>query len=255
MGFKDGFVANVVCDGSIIEDKNGVAAIPFSSEYQLRLKNKTNRKAVASIYIDGEKATKAGDLIIGANETVEVERFIENLSDGRKFRFVPLDKCDDHYKPFGDIEVKFRLEKERKVTISYPYAPYQSWRSPWRNPWIDPNVTWCSDTTTYTAGSQLCCSASTITNCSSINAKSFSDVSDGKTVKGSYSGQAFNWGYIGDVEYEATVINLKLVGYENKNAFSKWAEAAIKNNYCPQCGDKIETNDKFCKSCGNKINS
>ena len=77
-----------------------------------------------------------------------------------------------------------------------------------------------------------------------------SDVSEGKTVKGSYSDQSFNYGYIGDLECDETVISLKLVGFDN----------AIKGPtipsiiYCSRCGKATSDYNKFCPDCGNKIN-
>jgi len=244
--YNAGFVVNVVHSGEIVEDKNGVAAIPFNSEYKLRLKNKTHRKAVASIYIDGEKVTKIGDLIVGSGETVEVERFIDDTQSGRKFKFVSLDKSDDKSdKSFGKIEVKFRLEKQYKITISYPSYPNITYTQPWSAPQWTNTAYYSSSGSVGNVSYSASNSAHEGEMCSCSN---ISNVTDGKTVKGSYSGQAFNYATTGELEYEETVISLKLVGFD---AGIKGCSEIL---YCVKCGKAAGDYNNFCGHCGNKIN-
>ena len=112
------FVCNVILDGNPIKEIDGVAVIPFDSEYKIILKNKNDRKAAAKVTIDGSPISSFGDLVINANSEVILERFItESLTEGKRFKFVPLNnpEVDDPGRAEnGLIKVEFRLEKKRE---------------------------------------------------------------------------------------------------------------------------------------------
>jgi hypothetical protein len=255
MSYKAGFVVNVVRGSQIIEDENGTVAIPFDSEYKIRLKNKNNRDAVVKVSIDGRNVTKLGDVIVRKDEVIELERFVDDLNEGNKFRFVNLTDIHPSLRdnPLnGIITVQFRLVKESKWPIIfnpwyYPVEPfyYPHWR------YYDsvnfsetiPSATTTTSGTIYSNSGNICfCSAQNI-----------SDVSNGKTVEGNYSDQKFSYGYIGNLEYTETTITLKLVGYETGSKKSKEIYTYPGSRYCTQCGYKVEETDKFCSGCGNKL--
>ena len=263
--YKNGFCANIKQDGRIVEDINGVVAIKFG-EYSLRLKNKTNRDAVCSVSVDSKCVTEKGDLIIHANDTVELERFVESVHSGRKFKFVSLDDVSlsekDNPKN-GIVEVRFRLTKMPTERIIYHHPIEHHYYYPQWNEYSSwtPNV-WHTDAgntkgiTTFTAGNinnAFYCSNSTSNaalNTSSIPCSAnISDVSDGKTVEGSYSDQKFGYSYCGMLESEETVIHLKLVGYEDKRIVLYPNDT----RFCKSCGNKAKLVDKFCSKCGNKF--
>ena len=104
-----------------IKEINGVAVIPFGSEYKLSLKNNNGRRAVVKITIDGTNISSFGNLVIPANDEVTLERFItQSLSEGKKFKFVPLDhpKVDDPgRKENGLIRIEFQLEDKPNYII------------------------------------------------------------------------------------------------------------------------------------------
>lgn len=270
--YKGGFCVNVKQNGKIIDDLNGTAAIMFG-EYSLRLRNKNCRDAVATINIDGKNVTEKGDLILHSGDTVEIERYISDLGSGRKFKFVSLDdvsRSERDNPKNGIIEVKFRLTKEPVERIIYHYPFYHHYYYP-QVTWADyPSWTpnnWgtitCGDAngmaTTTTMGNTInavyCSNSSGITlNKSSISCSNISDVSDGKTVEGSYSGQKFNYSFCGALEEKETVIRLKIVGYDDedkKNEFEILGKCNGK--YCSSCGNKRNLDDKFCGNCGNKL--
>jgi len=88
--YDNGFVVAIRVQDRFVEEKNGNFVVPFDSEYSIRLKNRNNRKAIARIYIDGEEVNKLGSFILDANSSLDLERFVADLNEGDKFKFVPL---------------------------------------------------------------------------------------------------------------------------------------------------------------------
>jgi len=117
--YRDSYVVALLVDGKIQkESDNGTVLIPFGSEYVLRLKNKLRKRAVADIWIDGKIAVKG--VVIDANETVDLERFVAdgNLSEGKRFKLARLtdpkvEQPNDSEN--GSIEVNFYPEKDAPV--------------------------------------------------------------------------------------------------------------------------------------------
>jgi len=90
---QPGFIATIIGpDGRPIREHNEngrrVARLPFGSEYKVRLQNKSLLRALVGVEIDGTNVTSAGKIILHAGESVDLERFLENLNGGSKFKFV-----------------------------------------------------------------------------------------------------------------------------------------------------------------------
>lgn len=117
--YRDSYVVALMLNGKIQkESDDGSVLIPFGSEYVLRLKNKLRKRAVADVWIDGKIAVKG--VVIGANETVDLERFVNdgNLNEGKRFKLARLtdpkvDQPNDSEN--GSIEVNFYPEKDEPV--------------------------------------------------------------------------------------------------------------------------------------------
>jgi len=178
---SDGFVMNVILDDKPVNEIVGnEVAIPFNSEYKLRLKNNNTRGSTVRITIDGVAISMLGDLILRANEEIDLERFIDrSLEEGKRFKFVPLDNPevdDPSRKENGEIVAEFRMEKEETIYIGP--APFSGWE------FYENNAILCS------------CSA---------------DVQPGATIGGSQSTQRFYKANI-DVEDRIYKLTLKIVG-------------------------------------------
>lgn len=123
MVYSNHFVMCVLLRGEPVKEKsNGTVDIPFGSEYQLRLRNKNNRRAVVKIYIDGENVS-GGGYVIEANSFIDIKRHHDK---DRAFKFVSLDSAEavdfgkngpNPEKIKGTIEARFHLEKERHVPL------------------------------------------------------------------------------------------------------------------------------------------
>jgi len=190
---SDGFVMNVILDDKPVNEIVGnEVAIPFNSEYKLRLKNNNTRGSTVRITIDGVAISMLGDLILRANEEIDLERFIDqSLEEGKRFKFVPLDNPevdDPSRKENGEIVAEFRMEKEETIYIGP--APFSGWE------YYENNIMLLNSTTLDVSTVSTLCSA---------------DVQPGATIGGSQSTQRFYKAVI-DVEDRIYKLTLKIVG-------------------------------------------
>lgn len=153
MVYSNKFVACVLLNGEPQSElANGTVKLPFGAEYELRFRNKNNRRAVVKIFIDGENVS-GGGYIINANDQVDIKR---HHDVDRAFKFVSLDSGeavehgkngpnDDKVK--GTIEARFYLEKEtvRPVVVDHHHhhhhypkpSPMPYPRTPWDQMWMN----------------------------------------------------------------------------------------------------------------------
>jgi hypothetical protein len=232
-------------------------AIPFNSEYKIRLKNKNDRSCTARVFVDNKKAAVLGDLIINANGTIDLERFIDSsLKRGKKFKFVSLDHPDvddPTSSENGVIKVEFRLAKKEngiKINVLPTYKPW-NWDD-WR--YTKPLNPWDGGTGDFTVyNSSLRSDGShdgsvQMSFCSdNLVSDNVSSLEDGATIEGGHSNQSFVYSNL-DVEDIPTILYLKIVGIKD----SKQADKLI-YHYCSKCGFKVKRSDKFCSECGKKL--
>lgn len=278
MMYKNDFVAVVKANGKILREDKNTVLVPFGSEYSILMKNLFGRKAVVSIWIDGEEVTKSGQLIINPNSEIELERFIENLNKGNKFKFIQKtekiqqhrgDKIDD-----GIVRIEFQFEKEK------PAIMYQPWTTtigaPWNDNW---NYTTCNNTGTNIRDLSQTYSSTIVTDsfesyeCDTPSASASSGddvivpqsmnvshayglrsfapkVEEGITVKGSESTQQFKYGSVGTLEDEKHVITLQLKGYTESGKQVTEALTVQTKKKCSTCGTVNKSIAKFCRECG-----
>jgi len=253
--YKDKFVLSIIHDGHPVKETghrgNKEVAIPFDSEYKIRLKNKNDRSCTARIFIDGKKVSQLGDVIVSAGGNVDLERYVDrSLEKGKKFKFVALDHPDvddPTSSSNGIIKVEFRKAKHQNgVKILYPYKGinYGDWeyRDPITWNYTDPNNTTFSSGSSKTRGSvtHSCYSSNRMGDvCQSAND------SQGATVEGSQSNQGFTYSNL-EVEDYAVTLELKIVGVEKKEMYNN------EYKYCTQCGNKVKRPDKYCSQCGHR---
>ena len=280
--YSNKFVVSVLVDGNVLpEESNGITKIPFGSEYVIRLRNKHNRRCAAEIIIDGQSATKAGRIVVNANDYVDVERNVYSQYCGNKFKFVSSEtpmaeeagKANLSEYVSGLIEVKFYLEKEyvKKELIvekhihhhhnNYPFNYPITWAD--GSKWIgDPPTVYCNTANLNPScgaggmsfgsapiGETVCDSAMFASNCNSFEGPNVRKVNEDKgvTVEGSQSTQSFGTTYV-DLENDCTSIKVQLKGFSKKATQTQldlFKEAVIRGQ---------EMLIKFCTSCGVKRN-
>jgi expansin (peptidoglycan-binding protein) len=269
-------VVNVKINDRTVEEKDGKVVIPFNSEYSLLLKNRNDRKAVARVYIDGDEVTEKGRLIIDANSSVNLERYIDDVERGRRFKFVPLSNnkvSDKGNSEKGCIEVRFQLVKpvvnnvivhEEHIYHHRPHWPIR-YNGPFYVDYDYPlfgGTVFCnsvskglsSGTLNTSGNSNFTSFATSIAGAGEIKTHDDAFIQDnhlveekGATIKGSNSSQKFSFAYIGELESNEIVIRFQLVGTTDSNIISKYCK-----KHCPSCGKAYGVNDAFCSVCGVK---
>ncbi len=121
--YANRFIASVRVGGQILRENQGTVTLPFGAEYELLLKNMNNRRAMASVTVDGVDVTDGTKLIIRPNDTISLERFIKdgNFSTGNKLKFIERTGGVESHRGIkqddGLIRVEFWPEKEKPLEI------------------------------------------------------------------------------------------------------------------------------------------
>ena len=117
-------------NGKVVRDDKETAYLPFGSEYSIYIKNLNSLRALVRIQVDGTDATENTSIIVPANDSVEIERFVKagSFDKGLRFKFIERTskiengprgvKAED-----GLIRVEFEFERE-PAPIKY-YVPPQ----------------------------------------------------------------------------------------------------------------------------------
>jgi len=221
------FTLTVLKDSNPVREFNGEVAIPFDTEYKLRLKNGNHRRCSATVWIDGAKVSEMGNFIIDGNDLLDLERFLDrSLTEGKRFKFVPLDHpdVDDPTRAEnGNIKVEFRLEKLAKIMPKDWY--YKDLRSPftleleWEptidmsevDLYVDDGSLTITNGTTSTTVNILSFNHDLLINTGMSTTTLCSSTSAGATIPGSHSNQSF-YKVDFDGEDEVVVVELRMVG-------------------------------------------
>jgi hypothetical protein len=97
MAFSNNYVCSILVDNKPLrefnESGNRTCRIPFGSEYKIRIKSKTYRRALVAITVDGTDVLTGGKrVILGAYQTVDIERFVDDLNGGNRFKFISVEE-------------------------------------------------------------------------------------------------------------------------------------------------------------------
>ena len=255
MVYREGFVITVRQEGQTLKEEAGKVVLPFHSDYELRLRNKTAQDVLAFVYIDGKPAVKGGVLVKGDTH-LDLERFVEdNLKKGKKFRFVPLEDKrveDKGEHENGNIEVRFHKVKYPTWSIPTHIEEYHHYDW-WNRPYTYPKYPW--------GGGEIACSGWKASDASlgatsipssgclnssdqSLSSKITAFNSAGATVGGGDSSQAFQSVSL-DYEKDSYVtVSVRLVGSR---------ETISVRRFCPNCGVSKAKNARFCPECGTRL--
>jgi hypothetical protein len=101
--------------GKVLREDNGKVLLPFGTEYTIYLKNTSMERCKATILVDGKNILGESSIIIPANDSIEVSRFMVdgNTSEGNSLKFIEkTEKISEHR---GD-----RIE-DGLVTVQYEF--------------------------------------------------------------------------------------------------------------------------------------
>lgn len=238
---KEDLLVKIYVNERLMEEQPNAFVIPFGSEYSIYMQNLRNKQAVVSISIDGKDVLNGRRIIIPANDSVNLERFVEGMNKGNKFKFL---KKTEEIKDFrgdnpedGIVKITYQFEQQYIPPVSYPWYIFSSpiYSSPGY-----------SDT-----GHGIPKSPYEIT-CSSCNcADSVSTA--GVTGMGGQSNQSFVTGNVGTLESIKHVMSFQLLGTDVKPAPAK-PSARPRIRVCTMCGKVFITEKTIC-DCGNNLES
>jgi hypothetical protein len=252
MAYDSQFVLCVLHNGSPIREIGRAVHLPFHSDYKVRLKNKHSfLRAKAKVWIDGRQVSNLGDFILQPNETLDLERFLdESMTSGNKFKFVPL----------GDGRVNDPTDPENGIIKVEFYRELR---------WDPPKITWRSYTTpissgptndTFIIGNKGSSLGGTSSSCYVSNSiaptnASYTPENAGATVEGGHSGQSFVYANDFQTEPFPVTLTLRIRGLDRREI--DWEDHPISPSrpkkrikFCPSCGAKRHGMSKFCASCG-----
>jgi hypothetical protein len=252
--YSSNFVINILVNGQMQSiNRDNTIAIPFETEYKIRLQNKNSRRAVAKVFVDDENVSEGG-VILNAYQTLDLEGPVRK---NRNFKFVSIHsgqahdagKSEDVNGEKGVIRVEFQLEAPKRPVVKKPTICTQL--SPWQYGHVeDWRVTYSPSFVTnsprhfegYEARNSC---GEEKTSGGILSAANTSKGLTGATVSGDSNNQNFVYDSF-ELDYSpAVILQVKLVG---------WAgETTQRGVFCSRCGFKAHHSYNFCTKCGNKL--
>ena len=235
MVYRNNFIVVIKHNGRILRDVNEVVTLPFGAEYSILLKNKYVTKAVASVEVDGVDALNGSEIIVPANDSVELKGFMRGKKVRNKFKFIKKTKEISNFRgdrpDDGLVRVEYRFEKAPDpVQVVYT-----------SNVLVDPYWYDGRRGIDNTKSSNFCCDIQI----------GVSAGDDGITVPGSVTNQDFAEGSVGTLESSSNVIILKLQGRTKISGKLVKKPITVKTKLqCPTCGKKWRSSNTFCGRCG-----
>jgi hypothetical protein len=150
--YQEKLVVAVKHNGRVLRESGDTVFMPFGAEYTLHFKNLNSVRALVRVSVDGVDATKGTSLIVPANGTVDLERFLiaGQMDKGHKFKFIErTQKIEDGPRGIqaedGLIRVEFEFEREpakivntireeivkRTYVEDYWHRTYPRWPEVW----------------------------------------------------------------------------------------------------------------------------
>ena len=131
--YSEKFATAIKVAGKVLRESGEAVALPFGSEYSIYLKNMNSVRALVRVEIDGVDATEGTSLIVEANGSVDLERFLKssNYEEGRKFKFIERTKKIENGPrgvgvEDGLIRIEFEFERPNAPIHDMPmYRPYE----------------------------------------------------------------------------------------------------------------------------------
>lgn len=261
----------VKSDNKVLREHGETVYLPFGCEYSILIKNLNSLRAYATVTIDGQDATEGCRLIVPANDSIELERFIKkaNMNAGNRFKFIERTagieahrgiKVDD-----GLIRVEFEFEREPAPIKPYPHYDYRllggsgivgaaggASGSLYNSTSVDSSFYDASYSTAASASvakSGALRSRGIAKSATARSAAPQAQTETGITVAGSISEQKFEQGAYFATDGVKHVLIIKMAGELGQNKVEKPVFVHHKA-ICGSCGKSNSPKAKFCSECG-----
>jgi hypothetical protein len=254
-------VASLKANGRILREFKDTVYIPFGSEYSFLLKNLNTKRALITVYIDGEDMTPGG-LVLNPGQEVDLERSIKNgnLREGNRFKFIERTGNIEQHRGVkledGLVRIEYQFElydyKLNQFFINNTSINNGILRNTTAD-WISPMGATYSATNNVSDRGWITASGAT-TNISAQSAHIGATVNDvGITVPGSKSTQSFTTTTMGVMDTEKHTIVLKLLGETPENRPVLQPVNVKMKPKCVTCGKQNKATNKFCSECGTAL--
>ena len=283
MMYNERFVCAIKVGGKILRENGNLVTLPFGAEYSILLKNIESRRSLVSVSVDGKNATN-GTIIVNANSSIDLERYIRNgnLERGNRFKFIERTAAIEAHRGIkaddGLVRVEYQFEVQpaieeiirKRVIVEEEYDPYpypipypRPWPRPYPRPWRDPLHPMCGakpgassgPRPMYAAGKRaLRASASTgpQRRMGGFQGQQVNCSTAGITVAGSESNQRFVMVSGFPVEIAKHVIVLQLRGQVGEVQVAEPVTVDVKPQ-CSTCGKVNKATNRFCARCGTAL--
>jgi hypothetical protein len=263
--YNQKLVASLKANGRILREFKDTVYIPFGSEYSFLLKNLNTKRALITVYIDGEDMTPGG-LVLNPGQEVDLERSIKNgnLREGNRFKFIERTGNIEQHRGVkledGLVRIEYQFELY-DYKLNQFFINNQKYHSGiLRNTsadWISPASTTYSSVSGSASSSMDCgwiTASGATTNISAQSAHIGAPANDvGITVPGSKSTQSFTTTTMGVMESEKHTIVLKLLGETPDNKPVLQPVNVKMKPKCVTCGKINKGVAKFCNECGTAL--
>ena len=234
-------------EGKVLRESTGVVHLPLHSEYSLLIKNLNPFRVCVDVQIDGTDVLGFNSLVISANSSTTLERFMVdgNTKTGNQFKFVPLSDSgvQDPSSPANGV-VTVTAYREDIPFYAHPIhivdtKPY----------WFGSGVVTNNSVQTLSVNNTQmfnCCTTATQSDIGSVAySATINHSAAGATVEGRTSNQKFTHTSFVKGPW-LTAISLRLMD-------STHAVTVQDKKFCAACGFKTTPAAKFCSRCGKPV--
>jgi hypothetical protein len=229
-------------NGKVLREVGDSVYIPFGSEYSIFIKNLNSVRVRVKIEVDG--ADVGEQFIVNANSEMDLERFVTNLRQGNRFKFIERSGDIEEHRGIGVEDGLIRVEFEFE----------QDWKDLWNNrPRYMPTVRDGSWWSGPNSGDQLYGGSFTTCSTRSLSSSVVPQNDAGITVPGSISDQKFTT--TSDILSDGVkhVMVLRLLGQTADNRQVIQPVTVKSKPKCVTCGRTNKSNAKFCSNCGTSL--
>lgn len=240
MMYTNKLVSCIKVGGKVLRENGDTVRLPFGSEYSVFIKNMENRRVVAEVLIDDQPVCEGG-FLVGANQSIDIERFVSDLNKGNRFKFIERTAAVEAHRGIGAsdgiIQIRCRFEQMPVVTTTFPSYPGLG---------INCSSGAGGMLTNSLGGGAFYSAQMTPTMDSWSDDVSAVANEAGITVPGSISEQKYHVVTTPNLETATHVMVFRLVGGEA----IKEAITVKTKPRCISCGRQNKSTAKFCTECG-----
>jgi len=244
--YNNQFVATIKVAGKVLRENRDAVQLPFSEEYVIHLKNLSNRRAVVNVEIDGHDVLNGHGLVIDANTSLDLERFVgDSMYEGRKFKFIERTAAVEQHRGIGAedgiIRISFRYEQQFTIRPAGSIL---------RSSYVAQNSFYGNVQSQGVSCASPSISATSLDQSVSAMCYAGAQVNDaGITVEGSKSEQQFHSASVGTLEAQEHVIIFKLFGGSVETPVVKPITVKTKKK-CNSCGKEYKSSMEYCPGDG-----